>query len=111
MASVVVLSEGEGLRVGGSVTIHDVAAVVEQGVALFDRGGEIIDLSQIEDVDSSAVSMLLEWQREADRRKRRITFVNIPEKLTNLVQLYDLSELILQGPNDTKSENASIQRT
>ena len=108
MASVAVLSEGEGLRVGGSVTIHDVAAVVEQGIALFDRG-EIIDLSQVEDVDSSAVSMLLEWRREADRRKRRITFVNMPEKLKSLVQLYGLSELIPQGQNDTRPENTSIQ--
>ena len=90
MAPAVVLSEGEGLRIGGSITIHNVVAVVKQG-ALFGRGGEIIDLSQVEDVDSSAVSMLLEWQRELGRRKRRLIFVNMPEKLKTLVQLYGLS--------------------
>lgn len=93
----VVLAEGDKLCVGGSITIHNVVAVVEQVIASFDRGGEIIDLSQIEDVDSSAVSMLLEWQREAGRRKRRITFVNMPGKLKNLVSLYNLFELIPQG--------------
>ena len=92
-----VLTEGDKLRVGGSITIHNVVAMVEQGIASFDRGGEIVDLSQIENVDSSAVSMLLEWQREAGRRKRKITFVNMPEKLKNLVRLYDLFELIPQG--------------
>jgi phospholipid transport system transporter-binding protein len=92
-----VLTEGDKLRVGGSITIHNVVAVVEQGIASFDRGGEIIDLSQIENVDSSTVSMLLEWQREAGRHKRKITFVNMPEKLKNLVRLYDLFELIPQG--------------
>jgi phospholipid transport system transporter-binding protein len=92
-----VLAEGNGLRVGGSITIHNVVAVAEQVIASFDRGGEIIDLSQIENVDSSAVSMLLEWQREAGRRKRSITFVNMPEKLKSLVRLYDLFELIPQG--------------
>jgi phospholipid transport system transporter-binding protein len=97
VSSEVLLSEGDRLRIAGSVTIHNVAAVVEQGVALFDRGGEIIDLSQVEDVDSSAVSMLLEWQREAARRRRRIDFVNMPEKLTSLVRLYDLFELIPQS--------------
>jgi phospholipid transport system transporter-binding protein len=85
------------LRVAGSITIHNVAAVVEQGIALFDRGGEIIDLSQVQDVDSSAVSMLLEWQRAAARSKREITFVNMPEKLKTLVRLYNLFELIPQG--------------
>ena len=111
MAPAVVLSEGEGLRIGGSITIHNVVAVVEQGAALFGRGGEIIDLSQVEDVDSSAVSMLLEWQREAGRRKRRLIFVNMPEKLKNLVQLYDLLELIPEGPDGTKPGIISIQRT
>lgn len=85
------------MRVAGSITIHNVAAVVEQGIALFDRGGEIIDLSQVQDVDSSAVSMLLEWQRAAARSKREITFVNMPEKLKTLVRLYNLFELIPQG--------------
>jgi phospholipid transport system transporter-binding protein len=55
--------------------------------------------------------MLLEWQREAGRRKRRLIFVNMPEKLKTLVQLYDLLELIPQGPDDTKPGNISIQRT
>jgi phospholipid transport system transporter-binding protein len=85
------------LCVGGPITIHNVATVVEQGVALFDRGGEIIDLSQVQDVDSSAVSMLLEWRRAALREKREITFVNMPEKLKTLVRLYNLFELIPQG--------------
>jgi phospholipid transport system transporter-binding protein len=92
-----VLSEGDRLHVGGSITIHNVVAVVEQGIALFDRGGEIIDLSQVQDVDSSAISMLLEWQRAALRQKREITFVNMPEKLKTLVRLYNLFELIPQG--------------
>jgi phospholipid transport system transporter-binding protein len=93
----VVLSEGERLRVTGSITIHNVVKVVEQGVALFDQGGKTIDLSQVQDVDSAAVSLLLEWQREAVRRKREITFVNVPEKLKSLLRLYNLFELIPQG--------------
>jgi phospholipid transport system transporter-binding protein len=95
--SEVLLSEDDRLRVAGSITIHNVAAVVEQGIALFDRGVQIIDLSKVENVDSSAVSMLLEWQREADRRGRRIDFMNMPEKLASLVRLYDLFELIPQN--------------
>lgn len=97
MSTEVVLSEGDRLRVRGSITIHNVVAVVEQGVALFGHGGETIDLSQVQDVDSSAVSMLLEWQREAARRKHGITFVNVPEKLKSLLRLYNLFELVPQG--------------
>ena len=89
-----VLSEGDRLGVRGSITIHNVVAVVEQGVALFDQGGKTIDLSQLQDVDSSAVSMLLEWQREAASRNHGITFVNVPEKLKSLLRLYNLFELV-----------------
>ena len=97
MSTEVVLSEGDRLRVRGSITIHNVVAVVEQGVALFDQGGKTIDLSQVQDVDSSAVSMLLEWLRQAASRKHRITFVNVPEKLKSLLRLYNLFELVPQG--------------
>jgi phospholipid transport system transporter-binding protein len=41
--------------------------------------------------------MLLEWQREAVRRKHEITFVNVPEKLKSLLRLYNLFELVPQG--------------
>jgi phospholipid transport system transporter-binding protein len=97
LATEAVLPEGERLRITGSITIHNVVEVVEQGIALFDQGGKTIDLSQVQDVDSSAVSMLLEWQRESVRRKHRITFVNVPEKLKSLLRLYNLFELIPQG--------------
>ncbi len=65
-----------------------------QGIALFDRDNMVIDLTRVTEVDSSAVSMLLEWQREARRRNCPVRFANIPLNLRSLVQLYGLSELM-----------------
>ncbi len=89
-----VLSEDGNLRVEGSITVHNVVAVVEQGKALFASDDLVIDLTKVTEVDSSAVSMLLEWQREARRRNRRIRFANTPQNLKGLAQLYGISELI-----------------
>ncbi|MDN5936295.1 MAG: STAS domain-containing protein, partial [Nitrosospira sp.] len=73
---------------------NNVVAVMERGVALFDRDDLIIDLTQVTEVDSSAVSVLLEWRRDAGRRNRRMRFANMPQNLKSLVQLYGVSELI-----------------
>ena len=93
-AARLVLREGGELSVEGSITINNVVAMVGQGIALFDRDNMVIDLAQVAEVDSSAVSMLLEWQREAGRRNCSVRFVNIPLNLRSLVQLYGLSELM-----------------
>lgn len=56
-----------------------------------------IDFSKVGQVDSSAVALLLEWRREAARRGRALTFVNLPASLVALAELYGVSELIQPG--------------
>ena len=86
--------DGDKFSVQGPVTVGNVAALIVQGVALFDCADLVIDLAQVSEVDSSAVSMLLEWQREAGRSKRKLRFANMPENLQSLARLYGVSELI-----------------
>ena len=85
---------GDKLYVQGAITVDNVVSVIEQGVALFDRSDLVIDLAQVTEVDSSAISMLLEWQRKAHGQNRQICFSNLPKNMKNLVQLYGISELI-----------------
>lgn len=94
MTADVILREGGELSVEGSITVDNVVSVVAQGIALFDREDVIIDLAQVTEADSAAVSLLLEWQREAGRRNRQIRFVNMPKNMQSLVQLYGVSELM-----------------
>lgn len=96
MAEVVLSGDGK-LSVEGSINFNNVATVVERGIALFNHDNLVIDLARVTEVDSSAVSMLLEWQREAGRRNHRMGFANMPQNLRGLAQLYGVSELILQA--------------
>lgn len=89
-----ILRDGNKLIVQGAVTIDNVVAVTEQGAALFDRDDLVIDLAQVTAVDSSAVSMLLEWQRKAHSHNRQLHFTNLPQTLKSLAQLYGVSESI-----------------
>jgi len=93
----VVLREDGRLAVNGTVTIENVVAVMERGLGLFDREELAIDLAGVTEVDSSAVSLLLEWQREALHRNRPLLFVNIPQKLQSLLRLYGILELITRN--------------
>jgi len=92
-AEVTVCEDGE-LSVAGPVTIANVVATVARGAALFSQESQVVDLGGVTEVDSSAVSMLLEWRRETGRRRRQIYFANMPPKLQNLVRLYGVAELV-----------------
>lgn len=89
-----ILRDGDKLSVQGPITIANVVDVIKQGVNLFDQTDLVIDLAQVTEVDSSAVSMLLEWQRKTQKENQQLCFSNMPENLKNLTQLYGVAELI-----------------
>lgn len=94
MTTTVVRRESGELGVEGSITIDNVVSVVANGVALFDGAEVIIDLGRVTEADSAAVSLMLEWRREAARHHRKIRFLNMSRNLQSLVQLYGVSELM-----------------
>ena len=53
-----------------------------------------IDFAGIDAIDSSAVALLLEWRRQAQRRGKRLEFVNLPANLVALATLYGVEDLI-----------------
>jgi phospholipid transport system transporter-binding protein len=92
--------EGDEISVEGSVTIDNVVAVTRHGVTLFEGSSLVIDLANVAEVDSSVVSMLLEWLREANQKNFQLHFVNIPESVKSLMQLYGVSEFFFTISND-----------
>ena len=92
--------EGDKISVEGSVTIDNVVAMTRHGVTLFEGNSLVIDLTGVAEVDSSIISMLLEWLREANQKNFRLHFVNIPESVKSLMQLYGVSEFFFTASND-----------
>lgn len=52
----------------------------------------VVDLAQVEAVDSAAVSMLLGWLRNAQRHGAKLIFVNVPDNLHSLADLYGVAD-------------------
>ena len=74
--------------------MRNVTAVLEESATLFRDADVRVDLSGVTDVDSAAVSLLLEWRRQALAAHRRIEYVNLPANLQSLADLYGVSELL-----------------
>jgi len=83
--------------VTGVITIANVAALVNEAGGLLSADDITVDLSGVTEVDSAAVSLLLEWRRQALRAKRTIRFTNIPANLKSLATVYGVSELLGEG--------------
>lgn len=86
--------DGGRCAVQGPLTMTNVTSVLEESAKLFTEPHVLVDLGGVTEVDSAAVSLLLEWRREAQAANRRIEFANLPVNLKSLADLYGVSELV-----------------
>jgi len=54
----------------------------------------MVDMAQVDIVDSAAVSLMLSWLRQAKIQNMDISFIHVPTNLQSLVGLYGLSEVL-----------------
>lgn len=84
----------ERMIVQGDVTMETVPALFAQGLQHLSHAGLVVDWSQTQAVDSAAVSMLLAWQRAAQRGQRVLQIESLPENLLSLAKLYGVEEML-----------------
>ncbi|MBL8496532.1 STAS domain-containing protein [Nitrosomonas sp. JL21] len=89
-----ITGHGEKMIVQGPITIDNVVDITERGKAYLDRPRQVVDLQQITSVDSSVISMMLEWLRTARLQGCQLQFINLPPNLATLIQLYGIVEMI-----------------
>lgn len=86
--------EDDLYRVDGPITMANVKAVMDEGLRQFRGEAVKVDLSGVEEVDSSAVSLLLQWLRDGRRQGRKLQFLGLPANLSSLAKLYGVEELL-----------------
>ncbi|WMW80274.1 STAS domain-containing protein [Undibacterium cyanobacteriorum] len=74
------------------LNLGNAADLAQRGCAAISAGTEEFDLSSINSVDSSAVAVLLAWQRQAHQQQRSIRLVAAPASLLSLINLYGLQD-------------------
>jgi phospholipid transport system transporter-binding protein len=92
----------------GNITSDNAAALAEAGAAAIRAGDLQFDLSAVQRVDSSAVALLLAWQRAAKAAGKSVSFANLPAGLLSLAELYGVSALLgLDGAAARPAGNGS----
>lgn len=81
----------------GPVTADNVLSLLAQGAQQLTGPRMTVDLSGVTEVDSTALSLLLEWRREAIRNGREVRFHNLPASMKSLAELYGITELLGEG--------------
>lgn len=73
---------------------HNAKAALAQGVAAIKAGRAVFDLAPLKSVDSSAVAVLLAWQRAARAEGKTLQYANVPANLDTLARLYGIDGLL-----------------
>lgn len=82
--------------VHGRLTIETVPALYKSGLQHLAGEDLQVDFSQVEAVDSAAVSMLLGWLRAARRNQHTLRVTGLSDDLLSLAQLYGVSDFLPQ---------------
>ena len=81
-------------NITGDVLINNVNSLLNQADAFVMEKSTIVDFSGVTDVDTSAISLMLEWQRRAAALNCRIKFIHLPVNLSSLTNLYGVNDFI-----------------
>jgi phospholipid transport system transporter-binding protein len=89
-----VRADNERVSIEGPISMDNARALLDAALAHFRAPQTVIDLGAATEIDSSAVALLLEFRREAQRRNIELRVVNAPVSVKSLSELYGVSELL-----------------
>lgn len=81
-------------RVSGDLLMGNACKILDQSVELEMVSNLEVDFSAVTDVDTSALSLMMEWQRRAAASSHTIRFTHVPVNLTSLADLYGVKAFI-----------------
>jgi len=77
-----------------SITNANAGEVLLEGLATIANGDFAVDLAAVTEVDTAAIALLLEWQRQAVARGGRLVFSSVPADIDSLARLYGVDRLL-----------------
>jgi phospholipid transport system transporter-binding protein len=81
-----------------SLTVENARAVLEQGCAAIRAGQTVFDLGAVKVADSSAVAVLLAWERMAFKAGVALTYRHLPPSVQSLSTLYGVDAFLVDSP-------------
>lgn len=90
-----IVQEANKWLVSGHVSVDNANALLLASEALsLSRQSHQIDFSNVTEVDTAAISLMMEWQRRAAKANSKVVFSNLPASLSSLAELYGVNQFI-----------------
>ena len=86
-------------HVSGEVLMDNANLILSQSHDFLMTNPIEIDFSAVTDVDTGALSLMMEWQRRAIASDSKVTFANLPPNLISLATLYGVTDFIPVSTN------------
>jgi phospholipid transport system transporter-binding protein len=81
---------------GATLTHESAKTVLSAGLARIAAGATSVDCAPLSQFDSSALAVLIAWQRAARERGATLAVVNLPPKLASLAHAYGVDTLLFE---------------
>jgi len=78
----------------GGILMDNANSVLAESKALEMADDLQVSFSGVTDVDTAALSLLIEWQRRAIAANKKIKFIHLPESLLSLAALYGVTDFV-----------------
>jgi phospholipid transport system transporter-binding protein len=89
---------GGRFKLVGHLGFGTAAGLLKESSRSFaDDNAVAIDLSEVTDVDSAGLALLLEWLSWAQRESRQLQFENIPDKLLAIARISEVEDILCAG--------------
>ena len=83
-----------GFDIGATLTHESAKGALSAGLARIAAGATAVDCASLAQFDSSALAVLIAWQRAARARGITLDVLNLPPKLASLAHAYGVDSLL-----------------
>ncbi|TDG04654.1 STAS domain-containing protein [Paraburkholderia guartelaensis] len=84
----------ERFATGANLTHESAKAALSAGFAQISAGATAVDCAALTQFDSSALAVLIAWQRAARERGAPLAVLNMPPALASLARAYGVDTLL-----------------
>jgi len=87
-----------------SITNHNGAHVLAEGLAALEAGATSLDFSGVQRCDTTALACILAWRRRAQARGTPLTLEAVPANLDSLARLCGIETLLRMHPAQPQAQ-------
>jgi phospholipid transport system transporter-binding protein len=77
-----------------SITNENAGALLAEGATAIAAGDYAVDLTAVAEVDTAAIALLLDWQRQAQSCGGKLALSGVPADISSLAKLYGVDGLL-----------------